>query len=202
MSDKFEFLIVGSGAGGAMLAKELAQRGRRVLIIERGDAKNKLGSPLHALRYYDLRGISRGPFTSKEGVVLWRTFMAGGTTVIACGNAVRCLQKPLLELGIRLDDEFAEVDKELGVGVPDASVVCDSSRRILEASKALGYRMELMPKLIDFKKCDRCGQCLLGCARGAKWSAMTPLEEAQRHGAEVLYGTRVLQVRERGYLYT
>ena len=194
MQDKYEFVIVGAGAGGASLAKELAQRGKRVLVIERGDGRNRLGSARHALRYYDRNGLFGGIRKSREGVVLWRALMAGGTTVISCGNAIRSLQKPLLDLGIRLDDEFAEVDKELGVGVPDADIICDGSHKILEASKALGYRMELTPKLIDFGRCTRCGQCVLGCTDGAKWTAMTPLGEAQRHGAEILYGTRVLQV--------
>ncbi len=32
----YDYLIVGSGAGGAGLARELAGKGKRILVIERG----------------------------------------------------------------------------------------------------------------------------------------------------------------------
>ena len=36
MSRKFDYIIVGSGAGGATLARELCRKGREVLIVEQG----------------------------------------------------------------------------------------------------------------------------------------------------------------------
>ena len=37
MSDHYDVIIVGSGAGGGTLAHRLAPSGKRVLILERGD---------------------------------------------------------------------------------------------------------------------------------------------------------------------
>lgn len=37
MSRTFDIVIIGSGAGGGTLARELAPTGRRILIVERGD---------------------------------------------------------------------------------------------------------------------------------------------------------------------
>lgn len=191
---KYQFLVVGSGAGGATLARELAKRGKEVLVVERGKKEEKIGTFQDALRYYDGSKLTRTPLHSKEGVILWRAFMAGGTTVVSCGNGVRCLEKELAELGIALDEEFAEAEGEMSISPIAEGLLSEGSQRIMEASKALGYKMELMPKFIDAVKCRKCGQCVLGCKEGAKWTALGYLEEARQNGAEVLYGTRVEEV--------
>jgi choline dehydrogenase-like flavoprotein len=63
-----------------------------------------------------------------------------------------------------------------------------------EAARLLGYNFENMPKFIDAALCKNCGCCSLGCAHGAKWTALKYLAEAQHAGAEVLYQTSVEQV--------
>ncbi len=37
MSDHYDVVIIGSGAGGGTLAHRLAPSGKRILILERGD---------------------------------------------------------------------------------------------------------------------------------------------------------------------
>jgi choline dehydrogenase-like flavoprotein len=86
---KYQFLIVGSGAGGGTLARELARRGRDVLVVERGIPEEKVGTFRNCLRYYDTKNLPV-PATSREGTVLWRAIMAGGSTIVSCGNGVRC----------------------------------------------------------------------------------------------------------------
>ena len=86
---KFEFLIVGSGAGGATLAKELSKRGKEVLVVEKGKLPKKLGSLQAALGVFDATPLKM-PRQSKEGVVLWRAFSAGGSTVYSA-ETERCV---------------------------------------------------------------------------------------------------------------
>ena len=36
-SERYDVIIIGSGAGGGTLARQLAPTGKRILILERGD---------------------------------------------------------------------------------------------------------------------------------------------------------------------
>ena len=70
----------------------------------------------------------------------------------------------------------------------------EGSERLMWAAHELGYQMEPMPKFVDPEKCEKCGNCVLGCPKGAKWTALEYLEEAGGNRAEVLYETTVQQV--------
>jgi len=193
MNRHYEFLVVGSGAGGSTLAYELSKRGKQVLVIEKGERENEIGSFKDCLRYYDAT-VLKTPAKSKEGVILWRTFMAGGTTVVSCANGVRCLENELNDLGINLNEEFAEAKKELRISPISQGLLSEGSQAIMHAAKELGYQMEPMPKFIDAVKCRKCSQCVLGCTSGAKWTAINFLDEASKKEAEMMFDTQVLQV--------
>lgn len=190
----YDFIIVGSGAGGGTLARELALRGKRVLIIDRGKAEPNLGTTLDSMRYYDVNKITHMPFESREGVMIWRAFMAGGSTGVSCGNGVRALERELAELGIDLKDEFEEAEKDIGMPQKVEALLSEGSQAILKACSALGLKMQMMPKFIDPRACQKCGKCVLGCPYGAKWAATSYLFEAYQQGAEQAYQTRVHEI--------
>jgi choline dehydrogenase-like flavoprotein len=58
--DAFDFLVIGTGAGGSACAFQLANAGRRVLLLEKGDDLPTDGST------YDARTVVAGGFNSKE----------------------------------------------------------------------------------------------------------------------------------------
>jgi predicted dinucleotide-binding enzyme len=113
MDQKHEFIVVGTGAGGATLARELTKKNKKVMVVERGKLESSLGTFQDAIRYYDGNKITKLPAKSKEGVILYRTFQSGGTTVVSCANGVRSLEKEFSDLGINLSSEFAEAEKKL-----------------------------------------------------------------------------------------
>jgi choline dehydrogenase-like flavoprotein len=192
--DKYDYVIVGSGAGGATLARELTRRGKRPLVIEAGKLEKNVGTYRDSTKFYDAHGIGllKLPKMSREGAVVWHTFMAGGSTVVSCGNGVRCLEKEFSELGINLESELSETEKDLQVAPIAEKLLSDGSREIMRASRELGYNMELMPKFISPKGCRKCGQCVMGCPNNAKWTALDYLKEAEAGGAQIMYNTRCL----------
>lgn len=186
---KYDFVIVGSGAGGATLGKELALRDKDVLILEKGKYEQSFGSIRDIARFYDVSRASETRRITPEGVKVFRAFAAGGTTVVSCGNGIRSLEKELGEFGINLDEEFEEAEREMNITLLGEEFLSDASRKVKWAAETLGYQMNPMPKFIDFNKCKKCGKCIAGCPYHAKWSATDFLDQALLHGATISYKT-------------
>jgi choline dehydrogenase-like flavoprotein len=180
--------------GGATLSLELAKNGKDVLVLEKGVKEAKVGTFRDCLRFFDCNAVTQMPRKSKEGTILWRTFMAGGSTVASCGNGVRALQSEMSERGIDLEQDFLEIEKDLKVAPIDERLLSEGSQALAEAGKEVGLRFELMPKFIDAEKCDKCGNCVFGCRHGAKWSALDYLEKLEGTGTEVVYDATVEKV--------
>jgi choline dehydrogenase-like flavoprotein len=197
---RYDTVIVGSGMGGATLARELTRAGKDVLVIERGRRESRIGTFGDAPNIYDAHRMTRTPRTSREGVILWRTLMAGGSTVVSCGNAVPCLVKELAEHGIDISEELESMGREMGVNPLPEKNLSEMGKRIRSAAASLGLTFELMPKMVDPQTCTACGACTLGCRARAKWTAERPLAEAIAEGANVRYESlveRVLQTNGR-----
>jgi len=185
MKQKYDFIIVGSGAGGATLARELSRKQKSILILEAGE------------------DVFPPPFTpakSKEGIAIFEVFGVGGATTLCNGNAVRALEGDLAERGINLATEYRELEKELQIApIADSLLSPNGALRLLEIFKNPGFRLERMPKFIDPTRCGGCGYCSDGCDSGAKWDVRSFLKEALASGAELLCQTRVEKVLiERG----
>jgi len=166
-------IIVGSGAGGATVAKELSDKGVEVVLIEKGPAIEEED----ASKYYANTGSE---------VEILRTFCLGGTTTVSAGNGVRTLEKELRELGIDLSDEFEEAERELGVRTLPDSHFGEGTKRIMAAAENLGFDVKKMPKFIAPAKCTPCGKCASGCPNGAKWSAVEFVKAAEKNGAKII----------------
>lgn len=174
-------IVVGSGAGGATVARELALKGVSVTLIEKGEYI----SPDKAFQCYDNLDI---------GVELLKTSCIGGTTLVTAGNAVRTCQEEFKEMGINLSPEFLEVENELNVGTLPDTHLGEGTLKIMEASSSLGLSMEKMPKFINPKECIPCGKCAWGCARNAKWSSLDFIFEARNKGLRIIDNTQVTQI--------
>jgi Choline dehydrogenase and related flavoproteins len=169
-----DFIVIGSGAGGATIAYELAKRGKKVIILEKGSIVSRVGTEQAAINFYD----KFGRLNSKEGNIIYRTIMAGGSTVVSCGNGVRSLEKELKYLDIDITEEIKETEIELAVKPFDLKLMGDGTKRIIESSQKIGYNFVPMPKFVDFSKCVSCGNCVLGCVPRAKWTALDFIEKS------------------------
>ncbi|MCD6313079.1 MAG: GMC family oxidoreductase [Thaumarchaeota archaeon] len=189
------FLVIGSGAGGATVAKELASRGAEVTVVEKG-GMNKLGTSWRALKFYS--GSFRPGEMSAEGTELLRTIMIGGSTMVTLGNGVRALQTELKDAGVDIDKELKEAERELKVVATPESFFGARTRILRDSSIELGYDVKPMPKFVDFKRCRMCGACVLGCRYGAKWTSLNMLGEARKMGAKLIRNAEVEKVIQKG----
>jgi choline dehydrogenase-like flavoprotein len=177
-------IVVGSGAGGATAARELAINGFEIILLEKG-ITTETGN---AYECYDNLDID---------VELLKTSCLGGTTLVTAGNAVRTCQKEFKNMGIDLEEELQETEHELGVETLPDSHLGEGTRKMMNASSSLGLVMEKMPKFINSEKCIPCGQCVLGCPRSAKWTTLNYLEEAKNLGVQIIDNTEVTQITSR-----
>lgn len=185
-----EIVIVGSGTAGATLAKELAQKGKKVVLVEKGKREVEIGRMKDALRFYEKHTFQK----SKEGIILYGTSMVGGTSVVASGNAIRCLQKEFFDLGIDLENQFIEAERELDAAPLPDRCISEGAKKILEVTQSLGLNPKRVPKFINPEKCVACGNCVLGCKYNAKWSAVNYVDEAVKNGVILITQTKVTKV--------
>lgn len=191
---RYDVIVVGSGMGGAVLVRELAKAGRDVLVVEAGMPRSHLGTFSDALQCYDGDALTKVPRRSREGVIVYRALVPGGSSLVSCGNGVRCLEREIAEFVPDLEGDVCRMEAEMCITPLGADKYSDMSTRILEASHRLGYTFGPMPKMVDQTKCTACGCCVLGCPSDAKWTAARPLHEAIELGADFRYGTTVEQV--------
>lgn len=184
--------IVGSGVGGAQTALELAKKGHDVEIYESGDY-SKLGTETRATSFYTGGYFGPGEF-SEEGVEFLRTNMVGGSSVVTIANAVKSLERELSSIGINLEKEYKEIEQEIDISECPIDKMGQRTKLLMNASERLGYDMVPMPKFIDFSRCEGCGNCALGCVRGAKWTSRNVIGEAYRYGLKLHRNHRVNKV--------
>lgn len=171
-------IVVGSGAGGATVARELSKKGYEVTIIEKGPfTKCK-----NAFKYYENDDV---------GVEILKTSCVGGSTLVTAGNAVRTCQDYLKKLGIDLEEDFNDIEKEIGVSTLPDSHFGNGTKLIMEKARSLGFKVIKMPKIIDPETCKPCGKCVFGCSKNSKWTSKEYMDDAINNGAKVIENTKV-----------
>ena len=198
-------IVVGSGAGGAVTARELAKSGFEVTILEAG----KPFSPLtHMISWFSsLRGSW---FLKDENSIeyvfphyevthasqdlhIFRGVTEGGCTSIACGNMVRA-ENGLNEIGLDLSKEFEEIEKTLTINPVPMEKWRPLTQHIYDVAEQLGYVPKPTPKVTDLGKCIGCGYCELGCVTGAKWDSRRVYKDYLGKGISLLTNTTVQKV--------
>ncbi len=193
-----DYVVVGSGAGGATAAVTLARGGARVAIVEAGpwrDPNDYPSSVYGAMR--DMMEAWGANFT--RGRAFWPVVqgsLVGGSTVI---NSAICVRTPAdifeqwqREHGIG-DKTFAEsiwriedeLERELcSVEVP-ARARGRSNLLAKQGADALGYANHYMHRYV--KDCHGDGQCLQGCRADNKQSLNRNfIPEVMKRGGDVV----------------
>jgi choline dehydrogenase-like flavoprotein len=191
MDKEYDVIVVGSGPGGATVARESARNKKKVLLIERGGRINRVGNSLAMALMAKRFGFT----LSREGHWVVSVNNYGGASNVAAGCAVGPPAAVFSPFGIDLTAEAAEARADLHVQQLPDELVGKANLRILEAANDLGYHWTKVEKFIDPEKCvPDCADCMLGCARGAKWTSRVYGDEAVSLGADLALHTRVSRV--------
>ena len=184
-----DIVIVGSGPGGATLARQLSMSSKnlRVLLLERGrDWRNHrlYGTYPGAMLYTDKASF----LTTVEGLSIVRPLMLGGATSMYCACAADPLPWWHEKYGIELMKYSEQTREELAIKPLPPDLRGEASTRIAEAALACGQEWQAQDKFMSptqSPKFDCRATCMLGCRCGAKWNAAEYVDEARASGCEL-----------------
>lgn len=187
--------VIGSGAGGAVVAKELAESGREVIVLEQGGYYTKADftqreDEMMPLLYEDMGQRA----TVDQSVLVLQGRNVGGSTV---HNLCYCFRTPApilakwkREDGLRemsfedLVPSFERVERMLKVKPIRPDEVNALNDKIRQGCEKLGYHGLVANH--NRENCVQVGFCLLGCPFDAKQSMLvTYIPAADAAGARI-----------------
>jgi choline dehydrogenase-like flavoprotein len=120
---------------------------------------------------------------------------SGGSSAINFATAAPPPRALFAAHDIDLEPALAELRAELPMApLPDA-LVGPMAARLMDAAQSLSLDWHKLDKMIRPQACrSGCWRCVYGCPFGAKWSARDFVDEACRHGAQLVDRARVLRV--------
>jgi choline dehydrogenase-like flavoprotein len=188
MSERFDVVVVGSGAGGGVVAGELAERGRNVLLLETGphltaaDFTRWEAKASHDLWWPIRFAMIDGGAGGAVGLIGGRC--VGGSTTINTKVALRAVDHDYAKwheasglVGASgapfgasdLDPYYERVEQRLGVR--ERTDWKKSVYTVEPGFRALGATLEPVRSYTD-ANCMSCGSCLQGCPTNAGKSTL------------------------------
>ena len=196
-------VIVGSGAGGGVVAGELSAAGLDVIVLEKGGYNAErdfdgLELPSNQ-RLYENKGLLT---TADQGVVVLAGSTLGGGTVVNWSASFRTPEQVTREWAVDYGvDGYEGVEYQAAmdavstrINVNERESIPNPQNNILaRGGAALGYQTKVIPR--NVKGCEECGFCTFGCAFGAKQSTLkTYLQDAYDHGAKIAVEVNVERI--------
>ena len=191
-----DFCIVGSGAAGAVLARELAEAGKNVVVLEEGGywtGEEVPEDPAYALRLLFREAGFR--------VCMGRTFVptmqascVGGTTFVNSSICFRIPERILKEWaedhGIEhltpdaLEPSYRRVESLANIKPVDPEILGTKNLLFQKGTQALGIEGKVFSRAE--RGCKGCSECMPACPTGAKQSMdRCYLPQAVERGARI-----------------
>jgi len=203
-----DVVVVGSGPGGAVVAKEVAEAGRRVVLIEEGPPFTPSDFELDSAVSMS-RTMRESGLRTTFGTVMptMQAICLGGGSLV---NSAICVRPPDFVLDewcerhqlkqtsrADLDPHFDAVAAFLGIAPTPEDVQGPRNLLFRTGCEALGIGSEPIPR--NVRGCRGSGECFTGCRSRAKQSMdVSYVPAAVNKGAQVLTSARVEAVRSDG----
>lgn len=177
--DNVDVCVIGSGAGGAIIAAKLASKGKSVVLLEKGGYYDSEDMNQREVDMMPLLWKNGGAnFTNNLRIVIAQGQCLGGSTVI---NDAVCFKPPGIvreqwrSMGVNISDQqwdraIDEVWREIHVSRVTDEELNDNNLMLRTACESKGYKAS--PNDRNCIDCMRCGFCHLGCHYETKQSML------------------------------
>ena len=199
--EEVDFVVVGTGPGGAVVARELAEAGRSVIAIERGVFHRPEEHPPSAIRTMRDLFAEQG-LRHTQGNTPVRTMQAhalGGTSVV---NSAICWRAPdhvfdgwRDRYGVdglsrqTLDPHYDKAEREAAVAPTPENAWGRKGLLFRAGCDAMGVESAPMNRAV--RDCAGCSECFHGCRINAKQSMdRCYIPSAIEHGARFFTSCR------------
>lgn len=168
--ENVDVCVIGSGAGGAIIACKLAEQGRSVVLLEKGGYYDAEDMNQREVDMMPLLWKNAGAsFTDDLRIAIAQGQCLGGSTVIndaVCFKTPQIVRKQWRALGVKIADErwdkaIDEVWRDIHVSKVKQEELNDNNLMLKRACKIKGYKASENDR--NCKDCMRCGFCHLGC---------------------------------------
>jgi choline dehydrogenase-like flavoprotein len=205
-----DVVVVGSGAGGPVIAKELQEKGHSVILLEEGGyytTKDFKSDPLYSFRtFYRDQGAPAALGWPAIPFPLGRCL--GGTTLVNSGTCFRTPDSVLhaWQRAWSLPDispaamlpYFERVEKIISASPVHAVNMGKNGELFLRGAKALGYSCGPLMRNQN-ENCTGCGVCSLGCpTEGKRHTGLNYIPMAADQGCGVYSDFRVEKIITKG----
>jgi len=193
IKNSYDAIVVGSGPGGATVARELARKNKKVLILEWGNRTPINGTIQQALQN---TGIPfKNVLFTYNMLSMVRSTTTGGSSVYYYATAFDPPTEMLQFYGIDISQEIEEARQELPIAPLRDNLMGPMAKRIMSSARDLGIDWKKLNKFVHQEKCQaNCDLCNLGCPHGAKWTAREFVDDAEKYKAKVIPNARVKKV--------
>lgn len=189
----YDAIVVGSGPGGATVAKELAEKNKKVLILEWGDNWRVKGTSWQTAITAGIPG--RSLLVTNKALAMVRGITTGGSSVYFYATAFEPPVEMLKSYGMDISEEIKEIREELPTEPLKDELIGPGAKRIMQSARDLGYDWNKLPKFVYQDKCKAgCWRCDYGCPYGAKWNARNYVEQALENGSTLINRAKVQKV--------
>lgn len=193
-------VVIGSGAGGAVVATHLAEAGWSVVVLEEGPhvpaAQHGAMRPSESVRYVwrDAAMTIAIGLNDSPSINVTSGRMIGGSSAVTGGVCFRVPDHVLAEwskgqgLGDlspqAMDRWFSMVERDTHVEEVPVSMRSKSTELFVKGGEKLGIPFHSMHR--NTRGCNGCGRCNFGCPHGAKMSVdLSYLPRAVAAGAQL-----------------
>jgi choline dehydrogenase-like flavoprotein len=204
--------IVGSGCGGGVCVKILAEAGMKVVLVEEGgyfkendftqredDAYQKMYQHRGGLATDDLSfTILQGKTVGGSSTVNWTTSLRTPRSVLDYWEKALHLEEYSYN---ELLPYFEKVERYLNIHPEPYERHNENNRIVCDGARALGYRSYSAGRNVD--GCIECGFCGMGCSYGVKLSVnRTYIPDAEKAGAQIIPRARAEKISVNGNIKT